>query len=149
MKTPAHDDIDAAAAQLTRWRQDPVAFVRECLGAEPDAWQRDALAAFSGAERLALKACKGPGKTAVLAWCIWNFLLTRPYAKVAATSITEDNLTDNLWAELAKWHGGSPLLRNWFTWTKTRISCNEAPETWFATCDGPDVASQCRPAAAS
>ena len=35
-----------------------------------------------------MKACKGPGKTAVLAWLAWNFLLTRAHPKIAVTSIT-------------------------------------------------------------
>ena len=68
----------------------------------------------------------------MLSWLIWNFLATRPHPKVAATSITEDNLSDNLWPELAKWQGRSPFLRETFTWTKTRVVCNDAPETWFA-----------------
>jgi phage terminase large subunit len=29
-----------------------------------------------------MKACKGPGKTAVLAWTMWNYLVTRPHPKV-------------------------------------------------------------------
>jgi hypothetical protein len=64
---------------------------------------------------------------------VWNFLATRPHPKIAATSITEDNLNDNLWPELAKWQARSPFLKDQFTWTKTRIVCNAAPETWFAT----------------
>jgi phage terminase large subunit len=64
---------------------------------------------------------------------ILNFMGTRPYPKVAATSITEDNLNDNLWPEIAKWHFRSPFFREHFTWTKTRYVYKEAPETWFAT----------------
>ena len=79
-----------------------------------------------------MKACKGPGKTCLLAWLIWNFLLTRRRSKVAATSITEDNLRDGLWAELAKWQSMSPLLTQAFTWSQTRIICNEMPAAWFA-----------------
>lgn len=131
--SPLDAKQQGAREKLLRWRDDPVSFVRECFGAEPDAWQADALALFPRVERLAFKACKGPGKTACLAWLIWNFLLTRPYAKVAATSITEDNLNDNLWAELAKWQARSGVLTTRFTWSRTRIVCDEAPETWFAT----------------
>jgi phage terminase large subunit len=69
--------------------------------------------------------------TAILAWLAWNFLLTRPSPKIAATSITADNLADNLWAELSKWQQKSELLTKMFTWTKTRIFANEAPQTWF------------------
>ena len=71
-----------------------------------------------------MKACKGPGKTAVEAWLAWNFLVTRDDPKIAATSITADNLADNLWAEMAKWQQRSPyLLTAHFEWTKTRIFC--------------------------
>jgi len=120
-----------AAATLRRWREDPVAFVRECLGATPDPWQVDVLRAFPKNPRVAMTACKGPGKTAVLAWIAWDFLATRPHPKIIATSITADNLSDGLWTEMAKWQKRSPLLSAAFTWTKTSITCNEHPETWF------------------
>ncbi len=123
--------LSTAVETLARWKALPSVFVREAFDVEPDAWQIEALSAFPSVNRLAMKAAKGPGKTTVLAWLIWNFLVTRPYAKVAVTSITEDNLVDNLWPELAKWQGRSPLLRAMFDWQKTRIVCREAPETWF------------------
>jgi phage terminase large subunit len=120
-------------AVLERWKADPIAFVRECFHAEPDAWQAEALAAFPHQQRLCLKACKGPGKTAVLAWCVWNFLLTRPLSLVGATSITATNLADNLWAELSRWRDRSPVITRAFEWSKTRIENTEYPDTWFAT----------------
>ncbi len=80
-----------------------------------------------------MKACKGPGKTCLLAWLIWNFLLTRPFPKIAATSITADTLSDTLWSELAKWQQKSELLKSAFTWQKTRIFANDHPETWFCS----------------
>ena len=122
-----------AQERLARWRESPVAFVRECLGAEPDPWQVEFLEAFPTNQRLALKACKGPGKSTALAWAIWNFLLTRPHPKVIATSITEANLRDGLWTELAKWQHASPLLKAAFSWTSTRIASRDHPETWFAS----------------
>ncbi len=69
--------------------------------------------------------------TTVLAWLAWNFLLTRPHPKIAATSVTGDNLNDGLWTEMAKWQGKSTLLQASFTWTKNRIVANENPETWW------------------
>ena len=122
-----------AIAKLREWRDDPVVMVRELFGIEPDAWQIKVLRAFPKKQRIALKACKGPGKTALLAWLAYNFLLTRPMPKVAATSISKDNLSDNLWSEMAKWQKNSPLLKEMFIWTKTRISHKEFPETWFMT----------------
>jgi phage terminase large subunit len=122
-----------ARAKLLAWRADPVRFVREAFGVEPDAWQADMLRAFASAKRLAMKACKGPGKTAVLAWMVWNFLATRPYANVAATSISGDNLRDGLWKELAKWQRQSPFLVAAFEWQKERIVAREAPADWWAS----------------
>lgn len=78
-----------------------------------------------------MKAAKGCGKTALLAWLAWNFLLTRPHPKIAATSISADNLADGLWTELALWQSKSELLKQTFTWTKTRIFANDHPETWW------------------
>lgn len=117
---------------LKRWKGDPVAFVRENFNVEPDAWQVEALRAFPSNNRLAMKACKGPGKTAVLAWMILNFLATRPHPKVGCTSITGDNLATNLWPELATWLNKSAFLSATFSWTKTRVEHRHHPETWFA-----------------
>jgi hypothetical protein len=121
----------AAFENIRRWREHPVAFVREVFQVEPDAWQTDVLEAFPHQQRVALAACKGPGKTCVLAWLAWNFLLTRPHANIAATSITADNLSDGLWKEMAKWQGKSPLLMHAFEWQKTKILAKDHPETWF------------------
>lgn len=122
-----------ATDRIRLWREDPVVFVREVLGAEPDAWQVDVLRAFVSNQRLALKACKGPGKSTVMAWCGWNFLLTRPHPKVVATSITGDNLRDGLWTEFAKWQAKSPLLKHAFAWSAERIVAKDHPETWWAS----------------
>jgi phage terminase large subunit len=125
--------VIAAASKLREWRENPVTFVREVLHVEPDAWQAEFLHAFVKNQRLALKACKGPGKSTVLAWVGWNFLLTRPHPKVVCTSITGDNLKDGLWTELSKWQQKSPLLSKAFTWAAERITSNDHPETWWAS----------------
>lgn len=121
-----------ADSKLREWRENPVTFVREVLGAEPDAWQARFLAEFPKRPRMALKACKGPGKSTVLSWLGWNFLLTRPHPKVICTSITGDNLRDGLWTEFAKWQQKSDVLRRAFKWSAERIVAVDHPETWFA-----------------
>lgn len=105
--------------------------VCDLFNVEPDAWQVDVLRAFPNNQRIALKSSKGVGKSTILAWCAWNFLLCYPDAKIAATSITESNLSDGLWAEMSKWQAKSPLLKQAFVWNKTRIFCRDAPENWF------------------
>lgn len=118
-------------AKILEWWEKPQVFVREVFGVTPDAWQDDVLAAFPHHQRIAMKACKGPGKTALESWLAWNFLLTRPHPKIAATSITRENLADNLWTEMAKWQARSDLLKAAFEWQKTRIICRDHPETWW------------------
>jgi phage terminase large subunit len=122
--------LTGAVEQLARWRQHPAQMVRDLFGVEPDAWQAEALEAFPHSPLLAFKACKGPGKTAVLAWIGWNFLLTRPHAMVGATSISGANLKANLWTELARWRAKSGLLQHAFEQTKSEIFAKEHPKTW-------------------
>lgn len=113
--------------------------MRDMFGVEPDAWQHQVLEAFPSQDRdkqrQAMQACVGPGKSAALAWCGWNFLACYAdegeHPKGAAVSITSDNLADNLWAEFSKWQSRSPFLLNAFQWTKTRIFAKQHPETWF------------------
>jgi phage terminase small subunit len=62
------------------------------------------------ASAYAAKACKGPGKTALLAWVGWWRLQTCRHHRGAAVSITLGNLKSNLWPELALWQLYSPLL---------------------------------------
>lgn len=120
-----------AASRINEWRRNPVLFVREVFKVEPDLWQIDFLNNYVGYTRSGAKACKGPGKTAVLAWCAWHFLVCFSHPKIAATSITKENLRDNLWAEMSKWQQRSEMLKQAFTWKAERITCNSAPETWF------------------
>lgn len=128
-------ELNAAARRtFRRWRWHPETFVREELGVEPDAWQLEALQLFPHNNRLAMKACKGPGKTAVLAWLMLNFLATRVNCRIGAVSITGGNLDANLWPELALWMSRSKFLSHTFAWSKSAIVHRDpryAP-TWWA-----------------
>lgn len=123
--------IAKAASQLGRWREHPDLMVRELFGAEPDPWQDEALRAFPTNPRIALSASKGPGKTALLSWLGWNFLLTRPHPNIAATSISADNLRDGLWKEMHFWRLKAPLLQAKFEITGERVFQRDNPATWF------------------
>lgn len=126
------DTFVAAKDSITRWRRSPAAMVRELFGIEPDAWQLEVLELFPTSPRLAMVACAGPGKTATLAWLIWNFMLTRPHAVVGVTSITSDNLKANLWRELAIWRDKSPIFKAAFEMNSTAIYARDHPTTWRA-----------------
>lgn len=126
-----------ASRKIREWRADPLLFVREVFGAEPDLWQADTLALLGkpGRKRIAMKACAGPGKTAVLAWAGWHrlacFAAPQEHPKGIAVSITGENLHRNLWAEMARWRNASPFLQQAFEWTGTRIFARDHAETWF------------------
>lgn len=125
--------------KIRTWRDNPKQFVNEVFGAVPDKWQEKVLDAFPSQDpsklRISMQACVGPGKSAILAWCGWNFLSCYgekgEHPKGAAVSITEANLADNLWPEYSKWQNRSEFLLKAFTWTKSRIFCVDHPETWF------------------
>jgi phage terminase large subunit len=127
------DAIAQASQRIRRWRERPSLMVRELFGAIPDPWQDRVLDAFPTTQRQAMTACKGPGKTALLAWLVWNFLLTRIDPKILCTSVTGDNLSDGLWSELAKWQRKAPLLVDQFTWTGSKVFLKSKPEQWFAS----------------
>lgn len=123
--------LSQQAAQIARWREQPQLMVRELFNVTPDPWQDKVLAAFPHHPRHAMKAAKGVGKTGLEAWLCWNFLLTRPHPNVAATSISGDNLRDNLFKEMAVWLNKSELLKALFVWQAERIFSKEHPATWF------------------
>lgn len=137
MAKQLHEAIQQASQRIARWRRDPVCFVREVFGAEPDGWQIEALelAGRPGRKRIAMKACAGPGKTAVLAWLGWHrlvcFAAPQEHPKGIAVSITGANLRTNLWAEMARWRNASPFLLKAFEWTGSRIFARDHVETWF------------------
>src|SRR3954447_7300675 len=110
---------DTVRAVMRRWKAEPVYFARKELKMEPDPAQIDLLTAFAdpSIQRIGMKASKGTAKTAGGGACAWNFLATRKHPRMAACSISSDNLADNLWPEMAKWQQQSPYLKAKFKWT--------------------------------
>lgn len=129
--------LEQFQSKIARWRKDPIFFVKSEFGVTPDPWQEKFLMDFAdpNKKRLGQQACAGPGKTAVLAWCAWNFLSCYGekghHPNGAAMSVTSDNLKDNLWKELAVWHSRSQFLQSAFEWTKERVFSKDHPSTWF------------------
>lgn len=127
----------SALDTLRRWLHYPIEFVRENFHAEPDRWQADVLHNYSepGKIRIAMQACAGPGKSAVLSWCGWHFLATHAeqhhHPNGYAVSITADNLRDNLWKEFAVWHERSSFLKREFVWTAEKLFHRSHPGTWW------------------
>ena len=67
---------------ISDYRRNPLNFVRREFQTEPDAWQKEVLSLWAdpAKQRIALVACKGPGKTAVLAWLVWQTELQTSYS---------------------------------------------------------------------
>jgi phage terminase large subunit len=127
----------SAAAAIREWREKPAKMVWDLFGATPDPWQASVLESFAdpARRRIAMQACAGPGKSAVLAWCGWNFLLCYAdqdqHPNGAAVSITGENLRTGLWKELAIWRNRSQLLQKAFEHTTSEIFNRQHPKTWF------------------
>jgi len=140
--------LDSSNAQQTilAWREDPALFVRQAIHAEPQAWQADFLRAVAQNDRVAVRACHGPGKSTALAWLILWWLYTRYPAKVACTAPTAHQLEDILWAELSMWWRRlyPAVLREQTNIKTDKIELAEAPKESFAVArtarpDNPDA----------
>lgn len=107
--------------KLKSWRESPLLFVTECLGAKPSNQQAEALVAMTKGKRLSIRSGHGTGKSALAAWRILHFMTTRAYPKVVCTAPTARQLSDVLWSELSKWLRKS-ILADEFIHKKTRCS---------------------------
>jgi phage terminase large subunit len=124
---------EQALELAARWLHDPVLFVREMFGAEPDGWQADGLYSLRDNQRTGLSASKGPGKSCLLAWGIWWWEYLRVDAQAIAMSITRDNLRDNLWKELGYWYDKASPIKAAFDFGSERITSRERPKTWWVS----------------
>jgi len=92
------------AAWVARYKHNPVLFVQEVLGADPDNWQKVALNAYrDGVRHIAIKSAHGPGKTVVESWCAIHQILCWYPQKCVATAPTSAQLFDALAAEMKAW----------------------------------------------
>jgi len=130
--------------QIAAWIGDPVKFVRDNFKVEPDAWQKKSLRKLVSTGDgfkmfMALRACAGPGKSAVMAWAIWWFMALMAdevdglpdFPNAYCMSITRDNLRDNLWKELHRWHDVSEFIKSQFDMNSDRAYHVDHPDTWF------------------
>lgn len=129
-----------AQSKIREWRHDPELFARDNFGLDIDGWQKEGLSHaggdFNPRRRIAFKAMTGPGKSAELAILGWHrlacFAEPGEHPKGAALSGEgKDNLSDNLWAELAKFQERSEFLKAAFTLNSEAIYANGHSDTWF------------------
>ena len=123
---------------VRRYYADRVAFVQNVLGITPQPWQVEILQALDqGETRIAVRSGHGVGKTALLAWSMVHFLLTRHPCKIAATAASSPQLFDALASECKRWirkmEERQPALKGLLVVLSDRIDLGVAPESAFIT----------------
>lgn len=130
MAVPGNNEY---VAFIRRYRNDPVAFVREVCGAEPDEWQRELLVAIAAGERrISVRSGHGVGKSTAVAWAVLWFITTRYPCKVVVTAPTAPQLFDALFAEIKRWlRAMPPAVSGLFEEKAERIELKAAPSESF------------------
>lgn len=103
-------ELDNYSTFKTEYRNDPAGFVSECIKWQPDErqasnYQRRILEAIPTERRVSVRGPHGLGKTALAAWVILWFALTRDGEdwKIPTTASAWRQLTKFLWPEIRKW----------------------------------------------
>ena len=117
---------------IAECHDDPVAYVRTILRAEPDTWQADVMRDIASNQRVAVASGHGVGKTALISWLVHWFLANRKHPQIVVTANTKNQLDSKTWRELAKWNSQA-LNKAWFEHTATKFFLKSAPDTWFAS----------------
>jgi phage terminase large subunit len=126
---------EVLAALVMRYRDDPVGFAREVLGAEPDDWQAGVLEDIArGERRISIRAGHGVGKSNVCATAtIWH-MVTRYPQKTVMTAPTAGQLFDALFAEVKMLIKKLPApIQELFDATSEKIVLRAAPEGSFVS----------------
>lgn len=88
----------------TKYQDDPVAFVREILGADPWERQIEALNRLRKPGRKAIKSGRKTGKSTIAAWAALWFYCSFPRAQVLITAPHHKQINDIVWREIRHWH---------------------------------------------
>lgn len=115
------------------YRGDPVLFVQEVLGVDPDGWQVNFLNAIArGDRKISVRSGHGVGKSTASSWAMLWFFLTRSPVKVVVTAPTSAQLFDAMFAELKRWINELPeLLKDMIEVKQDRIVFKAAPNEMF------------------
>jgi hypothetical protein len=134
--------IDAAASQVRIWRENPRSFFYGELKMDgDDPWQDQFIEKLASQDPLekviALKACTGAGKSAVLGATINWFVGTHGGSDATehpigiVTSIDQSNMNSGIWKEAAVWRSRSAYMMAGFEQTATKFYAKHAPKSWY------------------
>ena len=118
---------------VLRYRDDPVLFVTEVLGAKPYDYQAEFLTALANGERkMSVRSGHGTGKSTTASWAMLWYVLLRFPNKVVVTAPTSGQLFDALFAELKRWINELPdQLKVLLTVKSDRVELSAAPAEAF------------------
>ena len=118
---------------VAAYRDEPVLFVTEVLGADPLPWQREFLMHVAkGERRISVRAGHGVGKSTACAWLLLWHMFTRMPQKSVCTAPTAGQLFDALFSEVKHWAQKLPEpLRDTIEIFSDRIVQRGAPESSF------------------
>lgn len=127
--------INPLAQFIARYHSDPVLFVREVLGAEPDEYQTQVLNWVAAGERqISVRSGHGVGKTTTLAFAIVWFACTRFPQKTVCTAPTSTQLYEALASETKAWFKKlPPALLDIFEIQVDQIRHRAAPDESFVS----------------
>lgn len=112
---------------------DPVGFVKNVLGAQPQPWQEEFLRKIANGERrISVRAGHGVGKSTACSWAlIWHQCCRYPQKSIV-TAPTASQLYDALFSELKSWLNKlPPVLKDSFEVFSDKITFKAAPESSF------------------
>jgi len=118
---------------VSEYRDDPVKFVVEVLGATPLPYQAEFLQAIADGERkMSVRSGHGTGKSTSASWAMLWYVLLRFPNKVVVTAPTSGQLFDALFAELKRWINELPKqLQPMLTVKSDRVELAAAPSEAF------------------
>ena len=118
---------------VAEYRDDPVKFVVEVLGAKPLPYQAEFLQAIADGERkMSVRSGHGTGKSTSASWAMLWYVLLRFPNKVVVTAPTSGQLFDALFAELKRWINELPKqLQPMLTVKSDRVELAAAPSEAF------------------
>lgn len=127
--------------RVRRWRYSPLLFTTDCIEMEspipgvppgPSEQQLKLLSIFGTPEhkKITIRSGHGTGKDTSASWCILQFFMTRPDAKVVCTAPTGRQLSDILWSELSKWIRASNFADD-VVIQKDKIFHKDNPKGWW------------------
>jgi phage terminase large subunit len=118
---------------IAKFRKDPTLFVDTMLGASPDEWQSEVMAAVAEQKRgISIRSGHGVGKTSCLSWLALWWIAVHYNAKVVITAPTSAQLHDALLPEAKSWLQQAPEgFREMFTVRADRIELLADPQRNF------------------